>query len=152
MTTQARAIIEVCSNRLLAVLVTATLLHSQMAFAATCDLPMFAGARMFGAGGESQMLVTADFNHDGIADLAVINVGSNNVSILLGNGDGTLRNALTYGAGGSPLGMTVGDLNGDGKPDLVMVDDIANSLQVMLNNYIPGSSASACTATQVLSN
>jgi hypothetical protein len=41
--------------------------------------------------------------------------------VLLGNGDGTFRNALTtaeelYGAGG-------GDLNGDGKPDLAMTGD-----------------------------
>jgi len=40
-----------------------------------------------------------------------------NVSVLLGNGDGTFQAAVNYGAGSDPVSVAVGDFNGDGKPD-----------------------------------
>jgi hypothetical protein len=106
----------------------------------------------------STWVATGDFNGDGYADVALgsdtslSGIAQGALTVFLSNGDGTLRNALTYGAGTNPLGITVGDLNGDGKPDLVYVDQVQNSVGVMLNNYIPGSSGSACTAVPVLSN
>jgi len=63
-------------------------------------------------------LVAADFNGDGLLDLAAIG-GSSLVNILLGNGDGTFQAAQDYyvapAFGGS---LVVGDFNGDGLPDL----------------------------------
>src|SRR5208283_2999646 len=48
-------------------------------------------------------------------DLAVANAGSNNVTILLGNGDGTFTPAAASPAtGAEPLGVAVGDFNADG--------------------------------------
>ena len=44
-------------------------------------------------------MAVGDFNGDGKADLAVANCLSNNVSVLLGNGDGTFQAAVNYGAG-----------------------------------------------------
>jgi hypothetical protein len=61
-----------------------------------------------------------DFNQDGKADLAVLNGGSSNVSILLGNGDGTFQPAVNFATGASPNYLTVGDFNGDGKADLII--------------------------------
>ena len=45
------------------------------------------------------------------------------VSILLGNGDGTFRAAVSYITGASEPSIAVADLNGDGKPDLVLPAD-----------------------------
>jgi Bacterial Ig-like domain (group 3)/FG-GAP-like repeat len=82
-------------------------------------------------------LAVADVNADGKLDLLVANecaVGSNcstsgGASVLLGNGDGTFRAALTYGSGGQfPYSVAVGDLNGDGKPDLLLVNQCADSV------------------------
>jgi hypothetical protein len=70
----------------------------------------------------------------------------------LGQGDGTFRDEIVYGAGVNPLSVAVGDVNGDGQPDLVFSDNFANTAVVLMNNYIPGSSGSACTAVQPLSN
>jgi hypothetical protein len=67
-------------------------------------------------------VVVADFNQDGIPDLAVANVASSDVSILLGRGDGTFAPQRRFGAGASPFGLAVGDLNGDGLPDLAVLD------------------------------
>ena len=47
-------------------------------------------------------MAVGDFNGDGKADLAVANYDSNNVSVLLGNGDGTFQTAVNYGAGMLP--------------------------------------------------
>ena len=90
-------------------------------------------------------LAMGDFNGDGNTDVAVASgsasVGA--VTVLLGNGDGTFRNALNYG-GGTPTRLAVGDLNGDGKPDLALTGGLPDSVVVLLNTYIPGSGGSAC--------
>jgi hypothetical protein len=43
-----------------------------------------------------------DFNGDGKLDLGVANYGGGNVSVLLGNGNGTFQAAVNYGAGTQP--------------------------------------------------
>jgi Ca2+-binding RTX toxin-like protein len=77
-------------------------------------------------------VVTADFNGDGRLDLAVANAGSNSVSVLLGNGDGTFQPAQNYAAGAGPLSVAVGDFNGDGKLDLVTAN--AGDVSVLPGN------------------
>jgi hypothetical protein len=66
-------------------------------------------------------IVTADFNHDGNLDLAVSDLGSNQISILLGRGDGSFYPARTFSVP-SCAGLAVGDFNGDGVPDLAIVE------------------------------
>lgn len=80
--------------------------------------PSFSPAVSYAAGLGPQAVVTADFNHDGKLDLAIVNYGSSDVSILLGNADGTFQPALTSATGGSPLSLAVGDFNADGTLDL----------------------------------
>jgi hypothetical protein len=79
----------------------------------------------------------SDFNGDGKPDLAVANAGNHpfsngNIAILLGNGDGTFRPAVTYPAGLSPHSIAVADLNKDGHPDLVVVDAYSANVLVLL--------------------
>ncbi len=66
-------------------------------------------------------VVTADFNGDGIPDLAA--GGGYYLIILLGNGDGTFTQVPTSSSivlGGIQLPLTVGDFNDDGIPDLAV--------------------------------
>ncbi len=79
----------------------------------------FSPALSYPAGAFPHGVLTADFNADGKADLAVINVFSSSVSVLLGNANGTFRPALTSATGYLPLSLAVGDFNADGKLDLV---------------------------------
>src|SRR5262249_32411817 len=58
-------------------------------------------------------VAVADFNQDGKLD--VVAAGGKTLSVLLGNGDGTLASALNYNGAFS----AVGDFNRDGYPDLV---------------------------------
>jgi hypothetical protein len=73
-------------------------------------------------GTKPQGLVTADFNGDGIADIAVANNVSGDISILLGNGDGTFTVRSTPSAGNGANWLAVGDFNEDGKLDLAVVN------------------------------
>jgi hypothetical protein len=64
------------------------------------------------------MVRAADFNGDGLDDLAVAD--GSGVEILLNNGRGGFSRPVTVVAGVKPTGLTVADLNGDGKLDLVV--------------------------------
>lgn len=70
--------------------------------------------------------ITADFNNDGIQDLAVANTGSgpfgHSVAILLGRKDGTFEAAKSFEVGAVPDGLAAADINHDGHLDLVVAD------------------------------
>jgi hypothetical protein len=60
----------------------------------------------------------SDFDRDGNADLAIANIATQSVSILLGNGDGTYAPQQEVIVGPSPRGITVLDVDGDGDIDI----------------------------------
>jgi hypothetical protein len=79
-------------------------------------------------------IVTADFNEDGKLDLAVANSGGTNISVLLGNGDGTFESAVNYDAGApNPAFLAKGDFNNDGKTDLAAAST-SDMVSILLGN------------------
>ncbi|MBV8267849.1 MAG: VCBS repeat-containing protein, partial [Planctomycetaceae bacterium] len=66
--------------------------------------------------------VSGDFNRDGALDVVTADEGSNDVTILLGNGDGTFQTPRTFPAGVDPIAVTADDFNGDGRLDLAVAD------------------------------
>src|SRR5439155_859764 len=74
----------------------------------------------YATGQSPQSVAAGDFRGNGRKDLAVANQGSNSVSMLLGNGDGTFNAAATIPAKGPATSVAVDDLNGDGKLDLAV--------------------------------
>ena len=68
----------------------------------------------YAPGTAPESVTVGDFNKDGDPDLAVANVGSNNVSILIGDGLGAFATAVNRGAGTNPTLSAVGDFNQDG--------------------------------------
>lgn len=79
-------------------------------------------------------VAVADFNGDGRDDLAVVNSGSGNISMLLGKGDGTFAGPANYDVGQSPSAVVAVDLNSDGAPDLVVANSGSNSVSILLGS------------------
>jgi hypothetical protein len=96
----------------------------------------FQGPVQYTAGTSPYALLAADFNGDGKLDLAVANAdaGTNSVSILFGNGDGTFQAHVDYPTGVGPHSLALGDFNGDGKPDLIAADAVSSTLSVLFGN------------------
>ncbi|WP_454064139.1 FG-GAP-like repeat-containing protein [Candidatus Nitrospira salsa] len=67
-----------------------------------------------------QSMATGDFNQDGLLDIVTVNSTSDDVSILLSNGNGTFRSAVFFGVGKIPMAVATSDLNGDDLLDLVV--------------------------------
>jgi hypothetical protein len=71
-------------------------------------------------------VATGDFNGDGIVDTAVTSSGTNQVSILLGTGDGNFRPAVNYPVGADPVAIVTADFNHDGHLDLAVLNSNPN--------------------------
>lgn len=96
-----------------------------------------------GQNGNSYSLAAGDFNADGRPDIAVAAVYSDNVTVLLGNGDGTFTEASgsPFAVGShpqQPFFVTVGDFNNDGIQDLVTANAASNTVTVLLGNGTGG--------------
>ncbi len=70
--------------------------------------------------GIHKLIVAADFNGDGVSDLAVSNFLLGVVHVFLGVGDGTFQPMLNYILGNVPGVMVTSDFDGDGFADLAV--------------------------------
>lgn len=86
------------------------------------------------AGGVPVNVTSADFNGDGLVDLAVANSASNDVSILLGTGGGEFAGPMNFAVGEGPSFVAAADLNGDGHPDLAVTNFHSDSVSILLND------------------
>ena len=116
----------------------ASLLSPPLAHADTCTglslSPLLPGA---GVGTTPNAVAVGDFNRDGRMDVAVANGGSNNVTILLGDGSGGLTTGSTVPLlASNAVDIATGDLDRDGILDLVVA--FGSSPQAQL---IPGLSS-----------
>jgi hypothetical protein len=86
-----------------------------------------------------------DINGDGNLDVVTDNItssGPGTVSILYGNGDGTLQSPITVNSGGNaPSGVVIADVEGDaavdGLNDLIIPNDSSGNVTVVTNTPVP---------------
>src|SRR6202000_2510465 len=100
----------------------------------------------------SYSLLVADFNADGIPDLALVDFNDQSMIIMLGKGDGTFTQKTVISnsvAGGASLNsVVIGDFNRDGIPDLVMTGGVsgANYAVYILSGNGDGTFAAEATS------
>ena len=99
-----------------------------------CAASSFAVESMFATGTNPTSAAVSDFNGDGKLDLAVANYYSANVSVLLGNGNGTFQSAVNYSVGSYPTSLAVGDFNRDSKLDLAVANSNPSKVSSLLGN------------------
>ena len=87
----------------------------------------------YDAGDGPRSVAIGDLDGDGVPDLVTANSHSDDVSVLIGNGNGTYASHVTYGVGNSPRSVAIGDLDGDGVPDLVVANRNSDDVSVLLN-------------------
>ena len=111
---------------------------SPLSFANAPGSPIAVGATPFS-------VAPADFNGDGITDLAATSLGNSNVSVQLGDGSGRFTSApgSPVAAGGGPVSVATGDFNGDGIADLVVGNLLSQTVTILLGD---GSGRFACLA------
>ena len=82
--------------------------------------------------GKNPTTVTpTDLNQDGFTDLVTTNMGSNTLSILLGNGDGTFGEQVELSVCKEPRSLALGLFNSDPFPDVVLACSGADEVAIL---------------------
>ena len=95
----------------------------------------FATGATFPVGTAPRGIFASNFNGttDTFVDLVVANEGSDSVSILLGNGDGTFSSA-EFATGPSPRDVFAADFDGSGTVDVISANNANDSVSLLLGN------------------
>jgi type II secretory pathway component GspD/PulD (secretin) len=88
------------------------------------------------SGSSPTSIAVGDFNKDGFADLAVVNMSANTVSIFLGNGDGTFKPPTTIATGSAPTSIVAEAFNPSNPSliDLAVTNSVDNTLEIFIGN------------------
>ena len=109
--------------------------------------PSYAPSGGLAVGRLPNSFAVADLNRDGHVDFAVANHGSDDLTVLLGNGAGGFNPAAgsPIAVGDGPSGVAATDVNADGKTDLVVADERSNEVRVLIGDgaggFAPGYSS-----------
>ena len=79
-------------------------------------------------------MAVADMNKDGFLDIITGNVGTESISILLGDANQTFATKIIHSIepNSTPSAIIVNDINNDDRLDVVMADDTRNNIGVFL--------------------
>lgn len=104
---------------------------SVQASASSIACPSFYYRSSYGNGPGPFSLASADFNRDGIVDIASVDPGWSRLMVRMGTGIGTLGQSFDSAVPGNPIGVITVDVNVDGIADLVTAN-MAQSISVLL--------------------
>lgn len=96
--------------------------------------PLFNPQVSYSVGADPGWVVVGDLDGDEDLDLVVANEGTDNVSILLGNGAGSFAAAVNYAVGEEPSCVAVGLFDAGDFPDLAVTNETAENVSILLGN------------------
>ncbi len=99
------------------------------------------------AGSGPTSIAIADYNLDGIQDLAVTDSGSNTISLLFGLTGGTFNANYELSVGTDPLSIVTADFNGHGLPDAAIANNGSNTVSVIINSTSTATSSTGGQGT-----
>jgi len=102
--------------------------------AALAGNEVFDATKQFIAGSAPLFPTAADFNRDGLPDLAVADTLADSLIVLFNDGDGGLSGSVSVPVGGNPEYIVSGDFNGDGWPDIACAHGPIRDVSLWLNN------------------
>jgi PASTA domain-containing protein/VCBS repeat protein len=82
--------------------------------------------------------LAGDFNRDGKIDIAGVSAKTANVTVRLGNGDGTFGAQALSRVGGNPWEAATADLNRDGNLDILATTGLPDELRVLFGTGTGG--------------
>ncbi|MBM81845.1 MAG: hypothetical protein CMJ78_14815 [Planctomycetaceae bacterium] len=109
--------------------------------------PLFGAPAPFAAGAGASNVINADFDQNGVLDLATADTAANTVSILFGNGDGTFQAAVVVTVGAAPSDLAAADIDGDNDLDLLVANSGDNTVSVLTNDGAGGLTVASTPAT-----
>jgi hypothetical protein len=86
-----------------------------------------------GLGLDTARLGVGDFNGDRRADVVALDYQTADVTVFLGNGDGTLQPGVSFPVGVNPISVAIADFDRDRATDMAVVCQITNNVVVLLN-------------------
>ncbi|CAF3577720.1 unnamed protein product [Adineta steineri] len=87
-----------------------------------------------GSGSQPGFVIASDLNNDTILDIAVANVGKDNIGVFFGNVNHSFYDQITFstGIGSAPNALVVEDFNNDNQLDIAFANYGTNYLGVLL--------------------
>jgi len=77
-------------------------------------------------------VTTGDLNHDSFTDVITTNIGSDTLSILLGNGDGTFQDQMQLHVCQEPRSLAMHDFNHDDHLDVALACSGGDEVEILL--------------------
>jgi FG-GAP-like repeat/HYDIN/CFA65/VesB-like, Ig-like domain/Abnormal spindle-like microcephaly-assoc'd, ASPM-SPD-2-Hydin len=108
--------------------------------ACVCQTPppvSFIARRDYAVGSSPQGIVVGDLNSDGNPDLVTVSYDGN-VSVLLGNADGTFQPPVNYPTPSNSIIVQLGDFDGDGKLDIFVATQSTTSVSIVSVSVLLG--------------
>jgi hypothetical protein len=101
------------------------------------------------AGSQPSAIAAADFDRDGITDLAVSLRSTAQVLILTGNGLGNFTTSQTIAVGTAPVALVTGDFDRDGQVDLAVLTAGSGTVAASLHLLLSGTGGTLTSATPI---
>ena len=98
-------------------------------------------------GSTPEGIAVGDLNGDGVVDIVTADAGSDSMSVLIGNKDGTYQPRKVFKTGQNPSAVALADLDGDGNLDAIVTNNDDNTVTVFWGNGKGGFDTSTLLGT-----